>query len=98
MSEMLGNLQHRLKGASAGIAISTYRLLFGAFLGLTFALILERVTNYGSFSFAFVIVAFTLAFFKISKLWKLSTVIVFSLICVLIGLLLRLYIQVAPGI
>lgn len=94
---MLDNLQHKLKGASAGFFLASYRILFGAFLGLTLALIGERVGGYGDLAFAFVIVVTTMAFYRLSKPWKISTVLVFSLICVLIGLLLRLYIQVAPG-
>ena len=95
--EMLGNLQYKLKGASAGFLIASYRLLFGAFLGLTFALIGERVVEYGGLSFTFVMVVTCLVFFRLSRPWKLSTIMIFSLISILVGLLLRLYIQVAPG-
>ena len=97
MSELLGNLQHRLKGTTSSLLLSVYKILFGAFLGLTLALIGSQVIGYGDFSFTLVIVGTTLLFQKISRNWKASTVLVFSLVCVLLGLLLRMYILVAPG-
>jgi len=97
MGEMFDNLQHRLKGASAGFFLSTYRLLFGAFLGLTLALIGERVMGFGDLSFALVIITPMLGFYRLTQTWTVVPVLVFSLICILVGLLLRMYILVAPG-
>lgn len=97
MSEMLDNLQHRLKSTSTGIFLTSFRILFGAFLGLTISLVGERAFGYGDFSFAFVIVLTTLLFIRFSKGWKTSTALVFALVCILLGLLLRMYVLVAPG-
>jgi hypothetical protein len=45
--------------------------------------------------FAFVIVVTTAAFMRIAKNWGLTATLIFDLICVLVGMLLRLYIMVA---
>jgi hypothetical protein len=97
MSQFMENLQYKLKTSSSSLALTGLRLCFGAFLGLTLALIGERLAGYGSLSFTFVIVISTMVFMRISKAWSPVAVLVFSLICVLIGLLLRMYILLAPG-
>lgn len=97
MSSHLENMQMRLKNSTAQVLVVVFKLFSGAFLGLTFALIGQGIIGYGPFAFLFVIVAIGLAFMKLAKGWSASQVLVFDLICVLIGLLLRMYILIAPG-
>lgn len=97
MGQFVENFQYRIKSSSTGIAVLLFRLAVGAFLGLTFALIGEQTIAYGGFAFAFVIVTVTMMFLKISSTWRTGGVLVFALVCVLLGLLLRMYIMVAPG-
>lgn len=97
MGQLFQNVQYRLKSSSTGIFVLIFRIAVGAFLGLTFALVGEQTIAYGGFAFTLVIVSSMLVFMKISSTWKTGTVLVFSLICVLVGLLLRMYIMVAPG-
>ena len=97
MSELLEELQYRLKSSSTGIALIAFKVLSGAALGLTLALIFEEIIRFGTFSFVFIVVATCGAFFRVSRQWRFVGVAVFDLICVLIGLLLRMYILVAPG-
>lgn len=74
-----------------------FRLVSGIVLGLTFALIGDQILDYGTLAFLFVIVAVSTAFMKISRGWRVVGVLVFDLVCVLVGMLLRLYILIAPG-
>ena len=74
-----------------------FKIATGLMLGLTFALIGDQVIDYGWFSFMLVIVAITAALFKIMRSWTWLNVAIFNLICVLIGLVLRMYILIAPG-
>lgn len=97
MGQMLENIQYRLKTSSSGLALFFFKLISGLALGLTVALIGQVLINYGNFSFIFVIVATTAAFIRVAKRWQFVGVAVFDLICVLLGLLLRMYILVAPG-
>ena len=97
MGQFVENFQYRIKNSSTSFAVLLFRMAVGAFLGLTFALIGQQTIGYGGFAFAFVIVTVTMMFLKISSVWRSGSVLVFALVCVLIGLLLRMYIMVAPG-
>jgi hypothetical protein len=68
-----------------------------AFLvGLTMAMIGQEFISYGTFSFVFVMVVVIATLMKIIKRWSVGAVLIFDLICVLVALLLRMYIIVAP--
>jgi hypothetical protein len=97
MSDFLQNVQYRLKTSSRDILVFGYRLATGLFLGLTLSLIFQEMMSYGAFSFVFVMLSVALAFLRISKGWSALMISIFNLICVLVGLLIRMYILIAPG-
>lgn len=97
MGELLENLQYKLKTSSTSIITFMVRLFTGLFLGLTLALILDVMLNYGTFSFLLVILVTTAVLVRISRRWTLFNIIVFDLVCVLVALLLRMYVLIAPG-
>ena len=97
MSNFTDSLQHKIKTSSAGLATFVLKVISGFVLGLTLALIGEQAIGYGNISFLFVILITTLVFVKITKPWAVVPVLVFDLVMILIGLLLRMYILVAPG-
>jgi hypothetical protein len=97
MTGLLTNIQDRVKTGSNAVSLMAFKAVLGLILGLTFALIGDEIVGYGSFSFLLVIVVTTGALMKITKAWTWAQMAVFSLICVLIGLLLRMYILIAPG-
>lgn len=61
------------------------------------ALIGKELIQYGTFSFVLVIVVVTLTLLRIFKYWNWGKLLVFDLICILVALLLRMYILIAPG-
>lgn len=97
MSEFIQNVQVRFKRSSAGLFTFLFRFLTGMFLGTTFALIGQELIGYKMLAFWFVIVACATAFLRISRSWSAGTVLVFNLVYILVGMLLRMYIVVAPG-
>lgn len=97
MSELLEELQYRLKTSSSSVVLFFFKLVSGLALGLTIALIFEQIMGYGTLAFVFVLAATAGAFMKVAKRLQFVGVAVFDLICVLIGLLLRMYILIAPG-
>lgn len=97
MSEFVENVQLRLKKSSSSLLTLSLRVLTGMILGLTFALVGQEILLYGNFSFFLVITAMTLGFLRLSRSWGTSKVLVFDVICVLVGMLLKMYILVAPG-
>ncbi len=97
MSEIMQNLQMRLKSTSTGLMVFIFKLLSAWVLGYTMALIAQEIFGTGTVWFTFVVVAYMVAFLMVSRNWSGFSVLVFDLICVLVGLLLRMYIMVAPG-
>jgi hypothetical protein len=94
-------MQVRLKKTSGDLATFALRMVSGGFLGLTLSLVVQEALGKKEgddlISFFFVIVATCGAFLRVSKKWTLASVLIFDLICVLVGMILRLYIMVAPG-
>ena len=97
MNGLSSKIQIQFKKSSTSFFLLGFRILSGLVLGLTFALIGDEIISYGQFVFTFVIMAIALTFLRISRHWSFVSVVVFDLICILVGMLLRLYIVVAPG-
>jgi len=97
MSNFISNAQDKVKFSANILALFMVRLLTGFFIGLTLALIGQEVIQYGWFSFVLVILVTTGLIIRFSRSWAWTHVLIFNLICVLIGLLLRMYILVAPN-
>jgi hypothetical protein len=94
---MIKKMHMTLKDSSRSLSLVIAKILSGALIGLTLALILRGFLTLSHFSFTFVIVAMTGAFMKLSQKWKMTGVILFNLFCVMTALLLRMYILIAPG-
>src|SRR6185312_5318472 len=97
MTSLISGFQDRVKTSSNTIALLIFKMVTGFFLGLTLALIGDQIIDYGWFSFVLVIVVTIGACLKIMKAWSWLHVFIFNLICVLIGVLLYMYILIAPG-
>ena len=94
---LIDSLQDRVKTSSSSLGLMVVKLFTGFYLGLTVALIGDELLKYGWFSFILVMVVTLAALFRTLRSWSWSQVMIFNLICVLIGLLLRMYILIAPG-
>lgn len=97
MGNLISGLQDRVKTSSNVASLLAFKLASGLFVGLTLALIGDQIIDYGAFSFTLVLVVACGALMKIMKSWSWANVFIFNLICVLIGLVLRMYILIAPG-
>jgi hypothetical protein len=98
MSHFASNVQDKMKSSSVFLFTLFVRLITGAFLGLTFSLILQELIGFGTFGFLFVSFVTMGLFVRASSTWSLLSVLVFDLFCVLVSLLLRMYILVAPNV
>lgn len=97
MPQFIEDLQVRLKNSSSNFALIFLKLFIGFMLGLVFSLVGQQIARYGEFAFFLIIVVTMMAFYRVARAWRFVPVLVFTLICVLIGLLLRMYILIAPG-
>lgn len=101
MGQLVDKMQMRFKKGSSDAFTFLLKLLSGLFLGLTFALVVHEIMGKKEgealLSFLFMITIVTGVFLRVSKKWNLTGVLIFDLICVLVGMVLKLYIMVAPG-
>ena len=97
MSEFIESMQFKIKNSSTSILLTSAKLAVGLFLGLTFALVAQRLFGLGDFSFALIIIVTAGLFSRLVKAWTFISLGIFAFICVLVALLLKMYILVAPG-
>lgn len=101
MSQMAARVQTQFKKTSSDLVLFVVKFVSGGVLGLTFALVMQealgKADDENLLAFFFVIFVTIGVFLKVAKSWSMMAVFVFDLICVLLGMLLRMYIIVAPG-
>jgi hypothetical protein len=100
MSEFAGRVQQGLKQTSTDFALLALKLASGSVIGFTLALVVQEILGQPSemtlaFIFSFLITVGV--FWRLTRSWGLSAVLVFDLIAILTGLLLRLYVMIAPN-
>ncbi len=96
LKSLFSSAQEGARSTSVTVLTLGLRILTGFFLGLLFALIGQEMMGFGTMVFVFIITIIFALFMKISAPWRLATILVFDLICVLVAQLLRMYILLAP--
>jgi hypothetical protein len=95
-SQFAGQVQDGVKNTSTSVFLIMLKLLTALGVGLTISLIGQEMMNYGNFAFVFLMVVVVGGLLKLMSSWRLGAVLLFDLFCILVALLLRLYIQIAP--
>lgn len=96
MGELAGRFQDGVKTSSVSLVAWVLKFFTSFMLGLTFALITQEIMGFGSFSFSLLFLVMLFASLKLISKWSLGLVLIFDLVCVLVALLLRMYILIAP--
>jgi hypothetical protein len=96
MKGLSSNVQDGVKTSSVSLFAFTLRLITGIMLGLTLALIGQELLGYGSLAMLFAMVVVTGLVLKTTSEWTIGKILIFDLILVLVAMLLRMYILVAP--
>jgi hypothetical protein len=96
MKGLSNNVQDGVKTSSVSLLNFTLRLITGIMLGLTLALIGQELLGYGSLAMLFAMVVVTGLVLKTTSEWTIGKILIFDLILVLVAMLLRMYILVAP--
>lgn len=98
MGQVVEAIQDKFRTSWVFLALFSFRAIISLFIGVTFAIVGEQIIGYENFAYIFVMVVTFFLVMKVTRPWTWVQNIVFCLVCVLIGLLLRMYILVAPGI
>lgn len=96
MSGFATRAQDGVKSSTMSIMHIALRLVTGLFLGLVLALIGQELMGYGTFALLFVMVVVVGLIMKFMSGWSFAKILIFDLICILVAMLLRMYILVAP--
>lgn len=96
MSQLATNVQEGMAKGSTSLLTLSLKVISAVVLGLTFALVGQELSGYGMFLFIFVLLVTGTMFYNFIKNFSISQVLIFDLFCVLVGMLLRMYILIAP--
>lgn len=96
MQSFSTNVQDGVKTSSVSLICLTLRVLTGFMLGLTLALIGQELVGYGTLALTFMMVVVVGLVLKTTSGWNIGKILILDLILVLVAMLLRMYILVAP--
>lgn len=96
MKGLASNMQEGVKTSSVSFLNLFLRLLTGFMLGLTLSLIGQELAGYGTLGLLFCLIVVMAIVTKVLSAWSIGQILIFDLICVLVAMLLRMYILVAP--
>ena len=97
MSKITLAIGDQVRTTTESLSLYSFKIFSGLLLSLTVALIFQEIIGFETISFVLISCSMLLGFLKLVKHWKLGSLLVFDLICVLSALLLRMYILIAPG-
>jgi hypothetical protein len=96
MSEFANKMQMQFKKTSLQMTVLLVRIMTGFVLGLVLAIAGQTLMEYKTIMFTFVILAVMALTVRLTREWTLVKVLILDLILVLVGLVLKLYIHMAP--
>lgn len=96
LGQMVQQLQTGAKTTSVGIFSAFLKIVSALFIALTVSIAAQELIQFGNFSFVLLMTLTTGLILR--SIWSLSLVgvLVFDLICVLLGMLFRMYLLMAP--
>ena len=89
-------MQDQMKRSTTSVFGLTLKTFTSMMLAYTIALVMQQMISFGNFAFVFIMVVVASSFMRILWSWSILQVLLFDLVCVLVGLLLRMYILMAP--
>ena len=93
---MAANLQQGAKNSTVTATQKILRIISGLFIALILSLIIQEMMQSGTLMLLFFTLLFTSLVYIFLGRFTVLQILIFDLICVLIALLMRLYIMVAP--
>lgn len=96
MRGLASSAQDGVKSSTLSLFHFSLRFVTGLMLGLVLGLIGQELFGYGTFALIFVMVVVLSLILKFLGSWSVGQILIFDLICILVAMLLRMYILVAP--
>lgn len=96
LNQLAGQMQEGVKSTTVSFVSLSLKIITAFFFSLTLSLIIQEMMGSGMFTFIFTMVLVIGLIMKLIGKWNIGAVLLFDLFCVLVALLLKLYLQVAP--
>lgn len=96
LKTVASSFQQGTKVATISLTQRLLRLISGFFVGLVLSLIIQVFAQSGMLMLIFFVTLFALIIYKALRSLTIFQIFVFDVICILVALLLRMYILVAP--
>lgn len=96
MKDFSSQAQEKMVTGTQSIFLFLIKTVSGLILGFTFSLIIHEIFKTGTLNQIFVTLLTTVVFVKLTASWKFGAIFIFDLIAVLVAMLLRMYILMAP--
>ncbi len=90
------NVHSGMKSSTTGLLRFWLRLISGFFLCLTLALIGQELAKFGYLTLVFITMVLLALFWRLSRSWSILVLLVFDLLVILTGQILKMYIMIAP--
>ena len=96
LSTVTNSIWQGTKVATITLSQRIMRLVSGFFVGLVLSIIVQEFVQSGMLMLVFFTILFTLIIYRSLRTLTLFQIFVFDVICILIAILLRMYILIAP--
>ena len=96
VSQISANIQDGAKSTLFWTLTFSIKLFSAVIIALVVALIAQTLIGFGFFSYMFFTVVTTGILMRLMWNWGLGVTLAFDLFCLLVGILLRMYILLAP--
>ena len=96
IGQFANNIQDGVKSTTTSLTSMVVKILTALFFSLTISMIAQELIQYGTLAFMFMMLVVMGLTYKLIAKWTLGATLVFDLVCVLVALVLRMYIMLAP--
>lgn len=96
LKTVANSLQQGTQRVSISMSQRLLRLVSGFFIGLVLALIIQEFTQSGTLMMLFFTTLITFIIYRLLRARTIFQIFIFDVICILIAILLRMYILIAP--
>lgn len=96
ISQVASSVQNTAKITASNLISFSVKFVSSIVISFVVALVLQTLVGFGQLSFLLSLVLATSLLMRLMWKWSVGVTLVFDLICVLVALLLRMYILVAP--
>ena len=96
MNQVAASMQNTAKSTGSFVTSMVLKSISALVISLVVALVAQTLIGFGQLSFLFTLVVGISLLMRLMWKWSIGVTLVFDLVCVLVALVLRMYILLAP--